>query len=135
MRLFRQIAESGRTVILTTHAMENVRLFDKIVLLMRGKLAFYGTPAEALEYLGAANFKDVFDKLEEPVESELAQSASSSDRRQITEKVAENWKNKFIRTPQFQRNIVEPLKKPARRNQSARIKKAAWESSARRGNG
>jgi pSer/pThr/pTyr-binding forkhead associated (FHA) protein len=32
MRLFRQIAESGRTVILTTHAMENVRLFDKIVV-------------------------------------------------------------------------------------------------------
>jgi ABC-type multidrug transport system ATPase subunit len=32
MRLFRQIAESGRTVILTTHAMENVKLFDKIVV-------------------------------------------------------------------------------------------------------
>ncbi len=31
MKLFRQIAESGRTVILTTHAMENVKLFDKIV--------------------------------------------------------------------------------------------------------
>src|SRR5207245_11682484 len=43
MNLFREIAESGRTIILTTHAMENVRLFDKIVLLMKGKLVFYGT--------------------------------------------------------------------------------------------
>ncbi|HSI89395.1 MAG TPA: FHA domain-containing protein, partial [Pyrinomonadaceae bacterium] len=42
MRLFKQIAESGRTVIMTTHAMENVPLFDKIVILMRGKLVFYG---------------------------------------------------------------------------------------------
>ncbi|HKR58323.1 MAG TPA: FHA domain-containing protein, partial [Pyrinomonadaceae bacterium] len=47
MKLFRQIAESGRTVILTTHAMENVKLFDKVVLLMRGKLVFYGKPDEA----------------------------------------------------------------------------------------
>ena len=39
MKLFRQIAESGRTVVMTTHAMENVRLFDKIVVLMGGKLA------------------------------------------------------------------------------------------------
>jgi ABC-type multidrug transport system ATPase subunit len=44
MKLFRQIAESGRTVILTTHAMENVKLFDKLVVLMRGKLVFYGEP-------------------------------------------------------------------------------------------
>ncbi|MDQ2856575.1 MAG: FHA domain-containing protein, partial [Acidobacteriota bacterium] len=48
MVLFRQIAESGRTVILTTHAMENVKLFDKIVVLMRGKLVFYGAPQRAL---------------------------------------------------------------------------------------
>ena len=40
MKLFRQIAESGRTVILTTHAMENVKLFDKIVVMMCGKMVF-----------------------------------------------------------------------------------------------
>src|SRR4028119_2522604 len=63
MRLFRQIAESGRTVILTTHAMENVRLFDKIVVLMSGKLVFYGTPDEALNHFQAANFKELYDRL------------------------------------------------------------------------
>ncbi len=66
MKLFRQIAESGRTVIMTTHAMENVKLFDKIVVLMRGKLVFYGKPDEALKHLQAASFKELFDKLEEP---------------------------------------------------------------------
>jgi ABC-type multidrug transport system ATPase subunit len=44
MKLFRQIAESGTHGNLTTHAMENVKLFDKIVVLMRGKLVFYGDP-------------------------------------------------------------------------------------------
>ncbi len=107
MVLFRQIAESGRTVILTTHAMENVKLFDKIVLLMRGKLAFYGKPDEALKHLGASSFKDLYDKLEEPIEQRLKQGGN---RNQVTEQVAEEWKQKFIQTPQYRKNVYEPLK-------------------------
>jgi ABC-type multidrug transport system ATPase subunit len=108
MVLFRQIAESGRTVILTTHAMENVKLFDKIVLLMRGKLAFYGRPEEALKHLGAASFKELYDKLEEPIETKM--KAGGGNRHQVTEQVAEEWKQKFINTPQYRKNVYEPLK-------------------------
>lgn len=108
MTLFRQIAESGRTVILTTHAMENVKLFDKIVVLMRGKLVFYGAPDEALKHLGASSFKDLYDKLEEPIEQQL--QTSGGNRQQITEQVAEDWKQKFTKTPQYRNNVYEPLK-------------------------
>ncbi len=110
MKLFRQIAESGRTVILTTHAMENVKLFDKIVVLMRGKLAFYGTPDEALNYLNAASFKELYDKLEEPIEQKIRRHGNGN-RHQIVEEVAEDWKNRFTKTPQYQRNVSEPLRK------------------------
>lgn len=109
MKLFRQIAESGRTVILTTHAMENVKLFDNIVLLMRGKLAYYGRPSEALDYLNAENFKDIYDKLEEPIEQKLRENGNTN-RQEITEKVSEDWKQKFTRTRQYQKNVYEPLK-------------------------
>jgi ABC transport system ATP-binding/permease protein len=109
MKLFRQIAESGRTVILTTHAMENVKLFDKIVVLMRGKLVFYGKPDEALNYLNATSFKELYDKLEEPIEQEVLKQGEIN-RQNITETVAENWKQKFTKTPEFQRNVFEPLK-------------------------
>ncbi|MEO6588103.1 MAG: FHA domain-containing protein, partial [Pyrinomonadaceae bacterium] len=109
MKLFRQIAESGRTVILTTHAMENVKLFDKIVLLMRGKLAFYGKPDEALKHLGADSFKDLYDKLEEPIEQKLKENGNSN-RQEITERVSEDWKQKFTQTPQYQKNVYAPLK-------------------------
>jgi ABC-type multidrug transport system ATPase subunit/pSer/pThr/pTyr-binding forkhead associated (FHA) protein len=108
MILFRQIAESGRTVILTTHAMENVKLFDKIVLLMRGKLAFYGKPDEALKHLGASSFKEIYDKLEDPIEQRL--KGGGGNRNQVTEAVAEEWKQKFIQTPQYRKNVYEPLK-------------------------
>lgn len=107
MRLFRQIAESGRTVILTTHAMENIKLFDKIVVLMRGKLIFYGKPDEALEFANATNFKEIFDKLEEPIQQKL--NGGEANRPQITEQVADEWRRKFSETPQYKKNIYEPL--------------------------
>ena len=109
MKLFRQIAESGRTVILTTHAMENVKLFDKIVVLIRGKLAFYGKPDEALAHLGAKSFKELYDKLEDPIEQRIKQT-TNANRQQITEQVAEEWKQKYTQTPQFKKNVYEPLK-------------------------
>lgn len=122
MKLFRQIAESGRTVILTTHAMENVRLFDKIVVMMRGKLVWYGAPKEALEHIKADSFKDLYDKLEAPIEERtrkmppLPANASKEQKlafklqkEKIAEDVAEEWKQRFQKTPQHRQHIVEPL--------------------------
>jgi ABC-type multidrug transport system ATPase subunit/pSer/pThr/pTyr-binding forkhead associated (FHA) protein len=122
MKLFRQIAESGRTVILTTHAMENVRLFDKIVVMMRGKLVFYGSPKEALAHLKADSFKDLYDKLEGPIDEQISklpplppaatreqQQAFKHRKEEISEAVAEEWKHRFQQTEIYQRNIVRPL--------------------------
>ncbi|MBV9210989.1 MAG: ATP-binding cassette domain-containing protein, partial [Acidobacteria bacterium] len=132
MRLFRQIAESGRTVILTTHAMENVRLFDKIVVMMRGKLVFYGAPQEALAHVKADSFKDLYDKLEAPIEERIAKlqplapdaspkqkSDFKRSKEQISEEVAEEWKRRFQQTPQYQSNIVQPLSGLKREQQVA----------------
>ncbi len=122
MKLFRQIAESGRTVILTTHAMENVKLFDKIVVLMRGKLVFYGAPPEALAHVRAESFKDLYDKLEAPIDAGLGKlpslppnataeqkRAHKLQREQIAEDVAEDWKQRFMQTEQYKTNILHPL--------------------------
>jgi len=122
MKLFRQIAESGRTVVLTTHAMENVKLFDKIVVLMRGKLVFYGAPQEALAHVKAESFKDLYDKLEGPIDQQTAalpamppnatkaqKQARKQQREQISEQVAEDWKRKFQITEAYRHNVVEPL--------------------------
>lgn len=116
MKLFRQIAESGRTVILTTHAMENVRLFDKVVVLVRGRLVFYGTPEEALAHTGAANFRELYDKLEAPIEAERARPASrppaaaqEGDRAHTGEAVAREWECRFRESESYERNVVRPL--------------------------
>jgi ABC-type multidrug transport system ATPase subunit len=122
MKLFRQIAESGRTVILTTHAMENVKLFDKIVVMMRGKLVWYGPPKEALQHIKADSFKDLYDKLEAPIDERVAKmgvlppnatkeqkAAFKKQKEQISEEVAEEWKRRFTQTQQYQRFVAQPL--------------------------
>jgi ABC-type multidrug transport system ATPase subunit len=108
MRLFKQIAESGRTIVMTTHAMENVKLFDKIVVLMRGKLAFYGTPEDALKHLHAASYKELFDKLEAPVREGVKQHGEAN-RANLTDRTAEEWRQKFLRTPQYKQLVHDPL--------------------------
>jgi ABC-type multidrug transport system ATPase subunit len=108
MKLFRQIAESGRTVILTTHAMENVKLFDKLVVLMRGKLVFYGKPQEALAHCGAESFKDLYDKLEAPIFEKLRQANGRANKDQIAEEVADDWKRRFLQTEQYRMNVEIP---------------------------
>lgn len=109
MKLFRQIAESGRTVILTTHAMENVKLFDKIVVLMRGKLVFYGEPYEALAHVGAESFKELYDKLEAPISERLARTNGHISREQAADEIAEEWKRRFMQTEQYRTNVADPL--------------------------
>ena len=135
MKLFRQIAESGRTVIMTTHAMENVHLFDKIVLLMRGKLIFYGTPNEALKFVGARNFIDLYNKLEEPSQAEVAKlspplpQASKAEKRtyeqqqsESLEAAAEQWRQRFRATETYQRYIWNPLSRVQREPSAPAVK-------------
>jgi ABC-type multidrug transport system ATPase subunit len=131
MKLFRQIAESGRTVILTTHAMENVRLFDKVVLLMGGKLIFYGTPDELLKFVGAGNFIELYNKIEEPIDlqtgklgpmpshvSRAEQLRYESQRAEIAEAVAEDWHRRYMATETYIRYVSEPLSQVQREAQN-----------------
>ena len=66
MKLFRRLADQGRTVVCTTHVMENIDLFHKIVVLAPGgRLAYFGRPQEAKAFFGIDKFCDLYDRMEE----------------------------------------------------------------------
>jgi ABC-type multidrug transport system ATPase subunit len=51
LRLLRRLADSGRTVVLTTHSMQDLDICDKLVVLARdGHCAFVGTPNAAVDH-------------------------------------------------------------------------------------
>ena len=64
----RLLARQGSTVICSTHLMENIRLFDWVIVLGRkegaGCLAYQGPPEHLLEALDCRLFADLYEKLE-----------------------------------------------------------------------
>jgi ABC-type multidrug transport system ATPase subunit/pSer/pThr/pTyr-binding forkhead associated (FHA) protein len=88
MRKFKQLASQGRTVVCTTHVMENVDLFDKIaVLAPGGRLAYFGPPVKAKAYFSIDKFTHLYEKLEE--------------------KPAEAWEHEFRQTGLY-RDLLAP---------------------------
>jgi len=65
MITLRKLADSGRTVVLITHATANIRLCDHIAFLAEGKLVYFGPPQQALQLFGAADFPDLYEALDE----------------------------------------------------------------------
>lgn len=66
MGLLRELADSGRAVVLVTHSLQSLGLCDKALFLARGGVtAFCGPPEEALPFFGRGDFADVFQDLED----------------------------------------------------------------------
>jgi ABC transport system ATP-binding/permease protein len=64
MELLRRLADTGCTVICTTHVMENVYLMDQIAIISDGRVAFQGPPDEARAKFGVARLSLLYDALQ-----------------------------------------------------------------------
>ena len=61
MHTLRKLADDGRTVVVTTHNVDNLHLCDRVLVLAAGgQVAFFGRPDEALRYFGKKDFADIF---------------------------------------------------------------------------
>ncbi len=90
--------EKGRTVVLTIHqpSAKMLELFDKIILLAKGKTVFFGTVSEAIQHFEALGYK--CPALENPadfflslitIDSQSDEAASESETR--IEKLINTW--------------------------------------------
>ena len=65
MQLFRRMADEGRTLLVTTHVMGNLKLFDVIMILSDGHLCFYGPTEDVLKFFDCDHYERVFDLIRE----------------------------------------------------------------------
>ncbi|MFJ2082585.1 ATP-binding cassette domain-containing protein [Micromonospora chokoriensis] len=66
LQVLRTLADTGTTVVLTTHQITDVDHCDRVVVLTRGgRLAFSGTPAAAREFFGLRSLVEVHLLLDE----------------------------------------------------------------------
>jgi ABC-type multidrug transport system ATPase subunit len=78
MRLFRGLAEQGRSIVCITHNVENVDQCHLALMLARGRLVFYGPPAEVPGFFKVRRISDVYDRLSEKDPAEWAREFTTS---------------------------------------------------------
>ncbi len=65
MQLLRKLADSGCTIVLITHATENVMLCDLVLFLAKGgHLAYFGPPDTSSTYFGVTKFNEIYHRVE-----------------------------------------------------------------------
>jgi ABC transport system ATP-binding/permease protein len=95
MFLLRKLADKGHTIVLVTHATNNINACDYVCFLCQGgRLAYYGPPNEAKTYFGKTDFAEIYSALE-PTDENPNIPAQAEE--------------KFKASPEFQKYVVEPL--------------------------
>ncbi len=65
MQLLRELADSGCTIMLITHATENVMLCDLVLFLAKGGyLAYFGPPKDTSDYFKVNKFNQIYHRVE-----------------------------------------------------------------------
>jgi energy-coupling factor transporter ATP-binding protein EcfA2 len=65
MFLLRKLADKGHTIILVTHATNNINTCDYVCFLTQGgRLAYFGPPDTAKSYFGKSDFAEIYTSLE-----------------------------------------------------------------------
>lgn len=79
MQMFREIANRGSTVIINTHLLGSFSLLDKVAVLVRGKLAYFGGSQDMLPYFNARRPHEIYEKLQEKKPAEWALQYQQSE--------------------------------------------------------
>ncbi|HJT55099.1 MAG TPA: FHA domain-containing protein, partial [Ktedonobacteraceae bacterium] len=96
MFLLRKLADKGHTVILVTHATNNINTCDYVCFLAQGgRLAYFGPPDKARDYFGKSDFAEIYSVLESTDENTG---------------VPEEAELRFKTSPDYQEYVVQALK-------------------------
>ncbi|MGC2620390.1 MAG: FHA domain-containing protein [Acidobacteriaceae bacterium] len=79
MQLFREIANRGSTVVINTHLLGSFSLLDKVAVLVRGQLAYFGGSQEMMPYFEARRPHEIYDRLQEKTPDEWAAAYRASE--------------------------------------------------------
>jgi ABC-type multidrug transport system ATPase subunit len=90
MRLFRALADDGKSIVCITHNVDNVDRCHLALVLVRGRLVYYGPPGEAPAYFGVGRLGEVYDRLaeKEPEAWEKEYAASSLHQEFVAKRLA-----------------------------------------------
>ena len=117
MLLLREQADRGRTIVLVTHATDNISICDRIAFMgLGGNLCYYGPPDEALPF-----FQKHAGQFEDETFSDFAdiyiELNKGKNKGAIAERVS-YWSEKYASSPEYKSYIQNSLS-PGKENQQA----------------
>lgn len=95
MYTLRQMADQGRTVILITHATANIVQVDNVAFISEGRLVFYGSSNEALDFFGVTEFADIYEQIDNRGK-EWWEKFTIKENNYFGKNVLEKQKNRFF---------------------------------------
>lgn len=63
MKLFKDMANLGTTIIITTHAMASIEMLDLVIIIQSGSMVYFGKPVDLLEFFDTKSYEGVFKNL------------------------------------------------------------------------
>ena len=99
MELMRNLTNSGQTVVVVTHAIDNVDICDNVVLLRTGgTLAYAGPPSTVSSVLKESNWAKIFRNLSTPLEMDTKQIEREAPKSQNLVTEPSSQQNSFNQT-------------------------------------
>lgn len=108
MRHFQEMARKGTTVLITTHILYNLSMLDRVIVLSRGSLVFFGKPDEALAFFKNTSPSierpaQIFDVLEAEIDLELQNIPMQCQ--DVKRELADNFASMYKKSQYFYKNI------------------------------
>jgi ABC-type multidrug transport system ATPase subunit len=85
MLLFKKLSQDGRITILTTHLLEHAMIFSRIVLMHSGRLIYFGSPLEAIDFFQVNSLSALYSR--------------------IKNRPAEEWQEEFQKTETHRKDV------------------------------
>ena len=123
MYTLRRLADSGRTVILVTHATANITQCDHVIFMAgNGRMVFFGPPDDALRFfqVTSGDFADIYTKIEgiaspehpvvrQDVRAEYEAWQAAHPQAASPPTLAELWEIRYRQSPFYQQYVVNRL--------------------------
>jgi ABC-type multidrug transport system ATPase subunit/pSer/pThr/pTyr-binding forkhead associated (FHA) protein len=111
MSLLRHLADRGRTIILVTHATNNINACDYVCFLAQGgRLAYFGPPNEAKVYFEKTDFAEIYGALEPTKEHP---------------DIPKQAEERFLASQDYQQYVAQPLREDLNQQELAQERKKA----------
>ncbi len=124
MQTLRKLADGGKTVVLVTHATENIDQCHQVVFMAKGRLIYYGPPTQALGFFGVQTFSEIYTRLDgsinEPDNQSAVQSVLQSELTAWRQRNPQDrdirievlWEMKYKNSQQYRTYVYDRLQQP-----------------------